>query len=293
MGYGGCAVAGGLSALANSHNGNVPTQLPDVDGCSHPERLTMPDAAADVTVNIEHPECPVVPDATDDIISDLIWAQNIERLILTGWHDPSLAPEAASLVSSDDEMLCSDGHPRTLPVTWQEKGASEWSFGLESAAEFVKPRAVEFGDRIFVVRFTRSGGSLERAMHHGGQLEPVRTAAAQRGQHCRITHCGASIFVYPNQYDGVQFALKQIDLRSHHVVINEAFLPLLFCEVGSIPCRAKVRPAIPTLLALIDDDGSLVCTIEHTFFFCQSYRPTYEVRAKSASQARLRSGVQM
>jgi len=96
-------------------------------------------------------------------------------------------------------------------------------------------------------------------------LEPVRAEARKHDQSCHLKS-GASVFVYPNQYDAILSALKGHFLKAHHVVVSEAFLPLIYLEVVKIPSKSNVKPIKWTLWALADDETTEeVCCVERTF----------------------------
>merc|ERR1711870_197897 len=104
----------------------------------------------------------------------------------------------------------------------------------------------EYGDIVYIVKFTRCVQELQAALHNDRELEPIRAAAWQAGQSCKLSSSGASAFVYPQQYASILSVLQGCELRAHHVLIAEAFLPLLFAAISKIPSKKKVRPSCVT-----------------------------------------------
>mmetsp|Transcript_3550 Transcript_3550/g.6878 ORF Transcript_3550/g.6878 Transcript_3550/m.6878 type:complete len:143 (-) Transcript_3550:134-562(-) len=99
----------------------------------------------------------------------------------------------------------------------------------------------------------------------GSELETVRTAAQQAGFEWKHPS-GAAILLYPNQYESILSGLSLHELRPHHVLITEAFLPLLFNEICKIPSRANIRPSSLRPVALASDDDKDVAIVEKTFY---------------------------
>lgn len=151
--------------------------------------------------------------------------------------------------------------------------------------EEVETRPWDFGDAIHIVSFSRSGELLMQSLHKGRGLEPLRQAAAQRGQECRL-ESGASIFVYPDHYEAVCLLLKKYRLQPHHAVVAEAFLPLLYDEIGELPCRAKVKVRSSSWMAMLSHDCKTIVTVEHTFMWARSARMQEEAATASTSQWR-------
>lgn len=215
------------------------------------------------TVLVTAPSRPVadadIDVATDAITEMLKWSQRIELLIAAGWHDPSIPPDAVNSECLDGDIVISDAdsESRHLDVESVEN--------LEPC-----PRSAEFGDTMYLLQFNRCGGILMQMLHEGRELEQVRMAAAERRQNCKLPS-GASIFVYPGQYAATRSIIDNCELRPHHVVIAQVFLPLLKTELASIACRSKVKCRSRKVLALISDDGSEVLVVERTLFRIASH----------------------
>lgn len=197
-----------------------------------------------VTQECAHDEPPVAPDATDEKIVDAIWATGVEQHINTSTQQGSASSSAmdqanvCELIENDDEMPSSD---------------EVWT------------RPTEYGVNIILLKFTRCGQLLRKALHEGTELEPVRAAAKEQGRTCQL-RSGASIFVYPNQYDIILSVLPDTELRPHHVIACEAFLPFIYHEIKKLPSRSNVRPSSSRTVALVEGDtAESICIVERTF----------------------------
>merc|ERR1711971_778925 len=179
-----------------------------------------------------------------------MWAQEVERRI----SDLKASPR--------QEKIPAEVQPE---LAWFEDTSSMsqivdvWNFQRPS-------NFTEHYEKIFIVKFSRSVKDLFPAKLHTGELlETVRAAASKNCQPCRLKS-GASIFVYPGQYCSVTFVLKDYTLKSHHVVVSDAFLPLIYDEVSKIPSKSNIKPIGSSLLAYVDDEHvTQICTIERTF----------------------------
>jgi len=118
-------------------------------------------------------------------------------------------------------------------------------------------------DKVHLVKFTRAGKALQIALH-GRELEQVRAHMEEAGHSCHLKHSGASVFLYPDHYDRILKVVPLQTLRPHHVLIADAFLPLLKDEVNKLPSRAKVRPNSVQPFALVDED--VIIVVEKTFY---------------------------
>jgi hypothetical protein len=148
---------------------------------------------------------------------------------------------------------------------WMETETSEHGSTLAAWGVGGKGKPSDFGERIYIVGFTRSGAALKCALHRGRELEEVRRVAGEHGQSC-LFKSGTSIFVYPDQYVPILSVITRCRLKPHHVVVSEAFLPLLYDEIAKFPSRANVRPNLLKTTALIDGDTSEnICFVERTF----------------------------
>merc|ERR1712232_922547 len=124
---------------------------------------------------------------------------------------------------------------------------------------------------------TRCGKELRKALDTGDELETVRAAAKEAGHECHL-RSGARIFVYPEQYRSILAVLPDTELRAHHVVICEAFLPLLYKDIAKIPSKCNVRPSQEKLFALVDHSSAeTVCVVVRTF--CSTTNPQFRSAA--------------
>lgn len=126
------------------------------------------------------------------------------------------------------------------------------------------PQASEFGDNIVLLKFTRCGKPLRDALHRGPELEVVRAMAEQTGHSC-LLRSGASIFVYPQQYEVILSQIDEQKLRPHHVIVSEPFLPLVISETSKLRSRENMRPQSLPCAIVSDADESVICTVERTF----------------------------
>lgn len=95
---------------------------------------------------------------------------------------------------------------------------------------------------------------------------PFRAAAAENNQNCMM-RSDATIFLYPNQFDSIVSVLKGYVLRSHHVVIAAAFLPLFYLETIKIPSLSSGKPVDWRPVAIAADQCSEeICIIDRSFF---------------------------
>lgn len=220
-----------------------------------------------VIQHCDHIEPATLPNDSDDVLVQEMWAQNVERRILAGEHLEDLRNDV-------------------LEPLWTEIDASEVNSSEGAWVADCVARPSSFGETIHIVGFTRGGTQLKQALHEGRELEVVRMAAEEHGQSC-ILAFGASIFAHPNQYKHILLVVGQHTLKPHQVITSEAFLPLVYQAVASIPFRSNVRPNFSKVMALIDGDNSeTVCTVERTFINGTPHRHR-DVKAvtKSTSQA--------
>jgi hypothetical protein len=197
-----------------------------------------------------HDELAAAPDPTDDgIIADVMWSTHVEN---NRYEHASMNVTGVSTQSAHAyEWLESDVSSLFQACSWNENAA----------------RPSEYGAVIFVVKFNRVGQQLRAVLHEGPELETVRAAAKAAGHSCEHARSGASVFLYPAQYPSVLAVLAGVQLRPHHVVISEAFLPLLMSEISAIPSKQKMRPRSWQTLALVDgENDESMCVVEHGFY---------------------------
>jgi len=195
-----------------------------------------------VVQECEHEEQAVVPDLVDNTIADVLWAQHVEQII-------SASSTSDHVQSELDNMWTEDTSSESVSL-WEDDARA----------------CIGSSEKIIIVKFSRSVQDLfPKCLHTGQELEPVRAAAKEHGQTC-ILNSGASIFVYPNQYMGITSTLKNFELRRHHVVVSDAFLPLVYNEIIKIPSKSNIKPVDWKLFAIFDDETELLCVVERTFY---------------------------
>lgn len=236
----------------------------DVASLPEEDDDTTVGASSQVIQYCVHSEPPVAPDSGGDAaIVEELWAQNVENRIAQG-----------QLASATDLEINQPQAELSWVEDTSDMPASEHLWKWQPA------ESCDAYDKIFVVRFSRSARDIFPAkLHTGQELETVRAAAAQHCQSCTLKS-GASIFVYPSQYDSIVPVLKDYTLRSHHVVVAEAFLPLIYHEVINIPSKSNVKPIDWKLAALADDED--VCVVERSFLNSAPHR---HARAEDVTQS--------
>merc|ERR1711920_1087923 len=79
-----------------------------------------------------------------------------------------------------------------------------------------------------------------------------------------ILSSGARVFVHPDQYDKVLGALSLHKLRPHHVVVSEAFLPLVCEDIGALPSKANIEERFCQPVVMVGGSGDVV-SMNRTF----------------------------
>jgi len=220
-----------------------------------PKEQGVEEILPDVTEHIEHAEAAAV-------------IHPLEAAMVSGqrW---------AGCVQQRDRVIA-DMRDRLLDSQSAYSGSSVW---IESCAATVGPfeqewtgemrsRASQFGDTVYLIKFTRAGRDLQAAVA-SAELESIRNEASGAGFEFKLP-CGAHVLLYPNQYTSIQTVVKLEDLRPHHVLINEAFLPLLLSSVQKLPSRSNVRPTSIRPAALVGDDNLEVAIVKKTFIDFES-----------------------
>jgi len=214
----------------------------------------------------EHGEAPAVEDPSDEIVLDVMWAQVVERHILAGDHLLH-AEEVAAAAPPRDTSAAASSHGH-------------------AASGVPGPRSA-VGETVYLLQCTRGGGKLHSALDHGRALDSVRTTAASFGQSWALGSgtrgSGARIFVHPDQYDEVLRTLSLHKLRPHHVIVSEAFLPLVYEDLTALPSKANIRKRFLQPLALVTAAGDVV-PVQRTFLHSSPNR-NCETATQSDSQA--------
>lgn len=128
-------------------------------------------------------------------------------------------------------------------------------------------RESDFGEKILVLRWSRNPREFESSLCQLPALEPIRAAAKAVGHACKHAS-GATVLLYPDQYDCVVKLLAGFELRPYHTVVNEAFRPLVEEAAAQLRSKANVRLRGDQSLAILSsaEDCKEVLVMEKTFF---------------------------
>lgn len=128
-------------------------------------------------------------------------------------------------------------------------------------------RQSDFGEKILVLRWSRNPQEFEKSLCQLPALEPIRAAAKAVGHACKHTS-GATILLYPDQYECVLELLVGFELRPYHTVVNEAFRPLVEEAAAQLRSKANVRLRSDQPLAIVSsvEDCNEVLVVDKTFF---------------------------
>jgi len=207
-------------------------------------------AVEPIIMEIDHVEPAAVISASESSnMAHELWAQGVECILQA----------TAQSVPDDDAARSTgvqDGCSSVLLAS------SEHS---ESAYDTPAMRQSDFGETIWVLRWTRNPLEFEEALRGQESLEPVRAAAEAVGRSWLHTS-GASIFVYPKQYESILALVACMELRPYHVVVNEAFKPFVLQAARQVRSKANVRLRSEQRVALIASGGSDdALVVERTF----------------------------
>merc|ERR1712232_1467047 len=235
-------------------------------------------AIAEVIEECCHVDTAATVDARESsIIADLMWADFIERRIALEFHSES-PPQAALDFGSPGDFL------NFSASTWVS--CDDTNSVLSDAAWITYPHKPWEPSKVHLITFTRSPPSLFSALHKGRELDCVRVTASQHGQSCRLPS-GASIFVYPQHYEGVKKLTSGLGLLPYHAIVCEAFLPLVYAEIAKLRSKDNVRIRKLQKVALVDSSDEVICFLQQTFMHTSDSREITSVEgAQSTSQAR-------
>eukprot|EP00928_Gymnodinium_smaydae_P049501 TRINITY_DN3322_c0_g1_i9.p1 TRINITY_DN3322_c0_g1~~TRINITY_DN3322_c0_g1_i9.p1 ORF type:complete len:575 (-),score=110.19 TRINITY_DN3322_c0_g1_i9:369-2093(-) len=211
-----------------------------------------------VVENCVHEEAPAEEDPSDEIVLEVMWTQLVEMQIEAGMHHLPDGPGTSVDSAGSDELVA--------PLHNREHRQSP----------------LLFGEKVYLMRCTRGGAQLHRALDHGRELDAVRETARQAEQRCHLPS-GARIFVHPNNYDQVLSLLCDRVLGAHDVVVTEAFLPLVRRDIGALPSRANIRERSLETLGYVGDGGDAVA-VHRTFIEARGTHE-WETLTQSTSQA--------
>lgn len=217
---------------------------------------------------VDHADPAAQEDLGIELVNSEMWAQDVERRILAGEHIPTLA--ASDSLSNDEDDIFSE-------VSSDDSGRD---YDDLHAVDNTARRNSPF-ERIYLVKMTRSSSALHTALDRHESLDSVRTTAQGFGQICRH-RSGAHIFVQADRYSDVMKVIRQHQLRAHHVIVSESFLPLVRTAIASIPSRANIRERSLAVIAYHDSEHVYV---ENHGFLDDARLHNLEVATQSTSQA--------
>jgi len=204
------------------------------------------------------------------ILAHELWADEVERLLQTSLDQTTVHGH----VCQTSESALGSETADSSPPLWDRCSESGLSCSNASRVSDVPTviRQSQFGDRVFVLRWTRNPYEIKEALNSYGGLEPVQAAAEAMGHSCRHVS-GAFVFLYPNQFRGVLRTLEgmsSLELRPYHTVVNEAFKPLVEEAAQQLRSKANVRLRSQRTVALIADaeceESCAVLVVERTFY---------------------------
>jgi len=131
---------------------------------------------------------------------------------------------------------------------------------LSSSDEGRPPSSFE---PVVLHRYSRCPGPFHAILNEGDELEPVRAALAEAGHSWQLPS-GAKVFVHPEDFSAVRASLAARSLRPHHVVVSQAFEPLVREALARLPSRLHVDDLQAEHIALADGHGDVVC-VQRTF----------------------------
>lgn len=223
-----------------------------------------------VVEEFQHVEPPAQIDPNEaHAVTQELWSTSIQRSLENpqreGLYDATAGSEVA--LSSRGSQALSLSMPSVDASAWAEMASVQLSEDSWQASDSAKPSS--FGDTVHILQVTRAPNELGQVLHYGRELESVRRQSQEAGHSC-VLDSGGSIFLYPQQYAVMQAIVRNLHLKPHFLVVNEAFLPLVLEAIRSVPSKANVRPRRASFLALVDDDGHEVCVVKHSFYYGMS-----------------------
>jgi len=192
-------------------------------------------------------------------------------------NDPPaiIAPdEAQVLVRSIWETYITDTRAATEEIhSWASVSSSSCCDAYPSPGEDCQPG--DYGDKILVLNLSRVIPECFEALGTSRALEQVRWQMGINSCKWQIEPSGAHVFVYSAQYEQVLSWCKGFDLRAHHVIISEAFQPLLKEALRAIPSKRHVRTrsAHPALI-VGHNAGDDAVVVQLTFYAVRNLNAT-------------------
>jgi len=187
----------------------------------------------------------------------------VAQELWSGWVEQLLTKRCAFVSSSTSVDL--DDSDRHIP----DDATSSYGHSSTALGEANRSlsRSIEFGEKIFVLRWSRHPRELAEALRQNPLLEPIRAAAFDAGQSCDHA-TGATILLYPDQYDAVLKLISGLDLRPYHTVVNEAFRPLVEDAATQLRSKANIRLRSQRHLAILPntEDSDEILVVENSCF---------------------------
>eukprot|EP00929_Paragymnodinium_shiwhaense_P120041 TRINITY_DN91945_c0_g1_i1.p1 TRINITY_DN91945_c0_g1~~TRINITY_DN91945_c0_g1_i1.p1 ORF type:complete len:463 (-),score=42.71 TRINITY_DN91945_c0_g1_i1:400-1737(-) len=183
---------------------------------------------------------------TDPRVPQTLYIQDVEHS----------EPAAQILPEEGSRIALSTWH------TWVEHHAAATTFS-RNEDNALSHTAFE---KVLLLRMTRNPPQLENVLHFGPELETIRNAMREAGCQCLLPS-GASIFVHPAQYTASRRAVASVQLRPYHIVVAEAFAPLVLDALRAVPSRRNVRLREHEVVAYLDNsmEGIINIIVERTF----------------------------
>jgi len=179
-----------------------------------------------------------------------------------------VGPDHHQYSDASSSYGCSNASPVEVnkSVSLASETISDGAVTAGSIAEKTYPRSSEFGEKIFVLRWSRHPRELAIALRQNPLLEPIRAAAIVAGHTCDHA-TGAMILLYPDQYKTVLKLISGLGLRPYHTVVNEAFRPLVEDAAMQLRSKANIRLRGHRPLAILPntDDSDEILVVENSF----------------------------
>jgi hypothetical protein len=171
-------------------------------------------------------------------------------------------PHVDEAIAHPDEAVAI--HPEEAAHITSEQYVS-WTLLNSSAVASLDPVTQWHGEfeAVFLHRYSRCPEEFHEALGRGQDLEPVRAALELAGHEWQLPS-GAKVFVFPDQFAAVSAVLAGRDLRPHHVVVSQAFEPLVRDALGRLPSRLRVDQLRVDPVALVGGQDAVLC-VERTF----------------------------
>merc|ERR1712194_604701 len=112
---------------------------------------------------------------------------------------------------------------------------------VSDVSSAVTPAAPIDFEKIFLVKISRHKRQLGDTLYRSHELESIRDVILKSGNHYRHSS-GAWIFVYPEHFRAVLQEAENLSLRPFHIIVTEAWKPLVYDIVAQIRSRLHMYP---------------------------------------------------